>query len=261
MAQPTRKPAAAAQVAQAGLRGMLAGETIIIPQADGKWLWRAKRMVPEQLRAQLSRAYRNGMFTNGLGTIETDELHAYEEGINTNSALLLLNWGQPWAVERLMETVNALHTIIKPNPQGHWLFSSNWFSGKKIYGEGNWVWQNPYSFPIMHPAIMLGEFNADRRSRNLVTKLADGYMAYGYTAEDGYQAQRSYSIASVSVRESLECGCRRRVSEKRCTSAVSDAVRNRTRTSFPKPRSVEIMFGTSTSEDSLRASMARATSL
>lgn len=141
--------------------------------------------INRSITALADAAYHNGMFTNGLSTIETDELHAYEEGINTNSALLLLNWGQPWATERLMETVDALHRIIKPNPQGHWLFSSNWFSGKKIYGEGNWEWQKPYSFPIMHPAIMLGEFNADRRSRNLVTKLADGYLAYGYTAEDG----------------------------------------------------------------------------
>ncbi len=61
-----RSKMTAAQVAQAGLRGLLAGETIIIPQADGKWLWRAKRMVPEQLRAQLSRAYRNGMFDKYL---------------------------------------------------------------------------------------------------------------------------------------------------------------------------------------------------
>ena len=38
------------------------------------------------------------------------------------------------------------------------------------------------------------------------------------TAEDGYQAQRSYSIASVSVRVSVENGWRRRVSEKRLTS-------------------------------------------
>ena len=133
-------------------------------------------------------AYRNGMFTDGLPSIETDELHVYEEGINTNSALFLLNWGQPWAAERLMETVAALHRIIKPNPQGHWLFSSNWFSGKKIYREHNWEWQKPYSFPIMHPAIMLGEFNADPRSRQLVTRLADGYLAYSYTAADGQWA-------------------------------------------------------------------------
>ena len=125
------------------------------------------------------------MFTNGLSTIETDELHVYEEGINTNSALLLLNWGDPLATERLMETVNALYDIITVNPQGNRLFSSNWFSGKKIYRDNNWEWQKPYSFPILHPAIMLGEFNAGPRSRQLITETADGYMAYAYTADDG----------------------------------------------------------------------------
>lgn len=144
---------------------------------------------PEKINASITAladaAYKNGMFTNGLSTIETDELHVYEEGINTNSALLLLNWGDPLATERLMETVNALYDIITVNPQGNRLFSSNWFSGKKIYRDNNWEWQKPYSFPILHPAIMLGEFNAGPRSRQLITETADGYMAYAYTADDG----------------------------------------------------------------------------
>lgn len=141
--------------------------------------------INQSMIALADAAYTNGMFTNGLSTIETDELHAYEEGINTNSALLLLNWGDPLATERLMETVDALHQVITVNPQGNLLFSSNWFGGKKIYRDGNWEWQKPYSFPILHPAIMLGEFNADPRSRNLVTGLADGYLAHAYTAADG----------------------------------------------------------------------------
>lgn len=141
--------------------------------------------INQSMIALADAAYNNGMFTNGLSTIETDELHAYEEGININSALLLLNWGDPLATARLMETVDALHRVITVNPQGNLLFSSNWFSGKKIYRDGNWEWQKPYSFPILHPAIMLGEFNADRRSRKLVTGLADGYLAHAYTAEDG----------------------------------------------------------------------------
>ena len=144
---------------------------------------------PEKINASITAladaAYKNGMFTNGLSTIETDELHVYEEGINTNSALLLLNWGDPLATERLMETIHALYDIITVNPQGNRLFSSNWFSGKKIYRDDNWEWQKPYSFPILHPAIMLGEFNAGPRSRQLITETADGYMAYAYTADDG----------------------------------------------------------------------------
>ncbi len=145
---------------------------------------------PDRLNASLTAlsdaVYRNGMFSNGLSTIETDELHAYEEGINTNSAMLYLNWGDPLTVERLMETVKAFdEKIILPNPQGHLLFSSNWFGGNKVYREPNWQWQKPYSFPVLHPAFLLGQFNADPSSRRLVTGLADGYLAHAYTDDKG----------------------------------------------------------------------------
>ena len=64
------------------------------------------------LRALSDAAYRNGMMTHGLGTIATDELHAYEEGMNSDAARLYLNWGEPKAVERLMATTRALHGVI-----------------------------------------------------------------------------------------------------------------------------------------------------
>ena len=126
------------------------------------------------------------MFSHGLSTIETDELHAYEEGINANSAMLYLNWGDPLTVERLMATVKAYdEKIILPNPQGHLLWSSNWFGGNKVYREPNWQWQKPYSFPALHPAFLVGDWNADPTGRKLVTGLADGYLAHAYTADDG----------------------------------------------------------------------------
>src|SRR3546814_862812 len=53
------------------------------------------------LRALSEAAYRNGMHTDGLATITTDELHAYEEGMNADAERLYLNWGEPKSVERL----------------------------------------------------------------------------------------------------------------------------------------------------------------
>ncbi len=144
---------------------------------------------PDKLNASLwalsDANYRNGMFTDGLSTIETDELHAYEEGINLNSALLYLNWGDPAVVERAMRTVKAFDRIIQVNPQGHLLFASNWFGGRKVYREPNWQWQKPYSFPILHPALLLGGYNADPNARRIVTGLADGYLAHAHTDAKG----------------------------------------------------------------------------
>ncbi|WP_211368967.1 LamG-like jellyroll fold domain-containing protein [Pseudoxanthomonas jiangsuensis] len=175
------------QVEYGDFGGGLSDDSDLVQQWPGAALMGIK---PDKLNASLTAVsdaiYRNGMFANGLSTIETDELHSYEEGINANSAMLYLNWGDPLTVERLMETVKAFdERIVLPNPQSHLLFSSNWFGGNKVYREPNWQWQKPYSFPALHPAYLVGAWNADPTGRKLVTGLADGYLAHAYTAEDG----------------------------------------------------------------------------
>jgi hypothetical protein len=175
------------QIAYGDFGGGISDDTDLTQQWPGLALMGVE---PERLNASLTAlsdaVYRNGMFSNGLSTIETDELHSYEEGINANSAMLYLNWGDPLTVERLMETVKAFNErIILPNPQGHLLFSSNWFGGNKVYREPNWQWQKPYSFPALHPAFLVGQYNADPTGRKLVVGLADGYLAHAYTDDKG----------------------------------------------------------------------------
>jgi len=137
----------------------------------------------EKLRVSQMRVadaiYRNGMFTNGLSTIMTDELHAYEEGINTNSEAMYLNYGDPKVVERLMTTVAAYDRIISVNPAGHLHFNTNWYSGAGAYREGPWEWGKYYSYLVLHPGILMTEYNGDPTGRRFVTGLADGILAHG----------------------------------------------------------------------------------
>jgi len=175
------------QVEYGDFGGGLSDDSDLVQQWPGLALMGVQ---PDRLNASLTAVsdaiHRNGMVTGGLSTIETDELHAYEEGINADSAMLYLNWGDPLTIHRLMDTVRAFdERIVLPNPQGHLLFSSDWYGGNKVYREPNWQWQKPYSFPALHPAFLLGDFNADPTGRKLVTGLADGYLAHAYTAEDG----------------------------------------------------------------------------
>jgi hypothetical protein len=135
--------------------------------------------VNASLRALSDAAYANGMRTNGLGTITTDELHAYEEGLNSDAERLYLNWGEPKALERLMATTKALQRVILRNPAGHMHFATNWYGGKTIYREGPWEWQKPYSFTVMHAPILLGLYNANPAARGLVTGVVDGWLAHG----------------------------------------------------------------------------------
>jgi hypothetical protein len=137
------------------------------------------------LRALSEAVYKNGMRTNGLGTITTDELHAYEEGLNSDAERLYLNWGEPKALERLMATTRALQNVILRNPAGHMHFASNWYGGTKIYREGPWEWQKPYSFTVLHGPVLIGLYNANPQARALVTGTIDGWMAHGKQGAGG----------------------------------------------------------------------------
>src|SRR4051812_3733227 len=137
------------------------------------------------LRALSDAVYKNGMRTNGLGTITTDELHAYEEGLNSDAERLYLNWGEPKAIERLFDTVRALQGVILRNPAGHLHFASNWYGGRKIYREGPWEWQKPYSFTVLHAPVLIGEYNGSPAARALVTGTIDGWLAHGKRGADG----------------------------------------------------------------------------
>jgi hypothetical protein len=144
---------------------------------------------PDKITASLNAlsdaSYKNGMRVNGLGYISTDELHAYEEGLNADAARLYLNWGEPKAVERLMATTRALQGVILRNPAGHLHFASNWYGGRKMYREGPWEWQKPYSWTVMHAPILLGLYNGSLPARELVTGTVDGWMAHGKQSADG----------------------------------------------------------------------------
>ncbi|MCU6454278.1 LamG domain-containing protein [Sphingomonas sp. A2-49] len=141
--------------------------------------------VNASLRAVSDAVYRNGMRVNGLGYITTDELHAYEEGLNSDAQRLYLNWGEPKALERLMATTRALQGVILKNAAGHMHFATNWYGGRKVYREGAFAWQKPYSFTVLHAPILLGLYNASPAARGLVTGVIDGWMAHGTQGADG----------------------------------------------------------------------------
>lgn len=134
--------------------------------------------VKTSLDAMVDAVFRNGMFTDGLSTIQTDELHSYEEGINGISEATYLANGDPKAIERLFATARAYPRIIERNPAGHTHFTTNYYSGSKVARESVWEWSKPYSYLVLHPAIVLTGWNGDPTMRRLITDLADGWLAH-----------------------------------------------------------------------------------
>ncbi|MEG3150047.1 LamG-like jellyroll fold domain-containing protein [Sphingomonas sp. ZT3P38] len=178
------------QVPYGDFGGGISDDTDLVQQWPGLALMGVEPdKINASVRALSDAAYANGMVTNGLGTITTDELHAYEEGLNSDAQRLYLNWGEPKAVERLMATTRALQGVILKNPAGHLHFASNWYGGTKMYREGPWEWQKPYSFTVMHGPVLLGLYNGSPAARALVTGVTDGWMAHG---KQDAQGQWSY---------------------------------------------------------------------
>jgi len=173
------------QVPYGDFGGGLSDDSDLVQQWPGLALM---GVLPDKITASLNAlsdaVYRNGMMTRGLGTITTDELHAYEEGMNSDAARLYLNWGEPKAVERLMATTAALSGVIRRNPAGHLHFSSAWYGANKVYRDAPWAWQKPYGFTVMHGPTVLGVWGSPA-ARALVTGLADGWIAHGRQGADG----------------------------------------------------------------------------
>ncbi|MDP2984874.1 MAG: hypothetical protein Q8O92_16260, partial [Candidatus Latescibacter sp.] len=122
--------------------------------------------------------YNNGMFTNGLNTIVTDALHVSEEGTNVQSELMLLEYGDPKIVERMMETSARYPDIAKVNQAGHRHFPARFYSSTFQATENPWCWSSPYSYTVLHPGMTLVEFNGNPATKKLIQEVTDGYLSH-----------------------------------------------------------------------------------
>ena len=141
--------------------------------------------ITSSLNALTDAVFKNGMITNGLGTIKTDELHSYEEGINAISEAMYASYGDPKAVERLMATARAYPRIVQKGVDGHTYVVSRYYSGTDVSLDAPWNWSHAYSPLILHPGTLLADFNGNPTLRQTVTSLADTYLAKATKNADG----------------------------------------------------------------------------
>jgi hypothetical protein len=122
--------------------------------------------------------YEQGMFTNGMPSIQSDELHSAEEGLIALGQALTLDFANPKLLERAMETARALWWITGVNKAGHRLIRSSYFSGSKMAVESPWGLQRPNSPLAFSPAAYIVRFNGNEKLKKLWVEWADGLMAH-----------------------------------------------------------------------------------
>jgi len=119
------------------------------------------------------------LFTNGLATIFTDELHSLEEGIQVVAQCMLLDYGNPLHIERGMETASRmLNDITQVNEKGHRHFRSRFYSGTRIAGEDPWQWSVNHSYHVLQPAYLLARYNGNPQLIKMITELADALLEH-----------------------------------------------------------------------------------
>ncbi len=141
--------------------------------------------ITRSIRKLMDAYYDQGMFTDGMITIQTDELHTYEDGLQVIPQDMSLNYGMPKVVERLMESAKAYERITGINKAGHRHFRSNFYGATKLADEGVWAYQFPLSYCILHSGMALVEFNGNPRAKKLLLEIADGVLAHRTKDERG----------------------------------------------------------------------------
>lgn len=144
-------------------------------------------------RALLEASYRNGMWAGGLSAIQTDELHSYEEGINTLGQVMVLEHGSPRQLERAMETARGVLGITGVNRAGHRHIRSSYFSGTRMALEAPWNTARPFSYLVLQPGQMLVDYNGSPAARKYMLELADGLLAHP-VANDANGVRKAVAI-------------------------------------------------------------------
>lgn len=167
------------QIANGEMGGGLSDDTDLTNVWPGVALMGAEpEKIAASLRAVLDACFANGMMTNGLPTIQADELHSYEEGINCLGQNLVLDSSSPRQLERAMVTTRGIAGLTGVNAAGHRHIRSSYYSGTKLATEGPWGWSKHYSYLVLHPVYLIADYTGNPAARSLVLELADGLLAH-----------------------------------------------------------------------------------
>jgi hypothetical protein len=127
------------------------------------------------------------LFTNGLATITTDLLHAYEEGVEAVGQLMLYNYGNPLYMSRGMEIAKrVMEDLTEIAPDGHRHFRSSLFGGTAMSLEDPWQWTGFYNFTMLHTPYLIARYNGNPLLRQMIIELADGLLEHQDTNGNFY---------------------------------------------------------------------------
>lgn len=125
----------------------------------------------ESLKKIANYCWTQGPIKDGLNVRVLDALHAYEEGINAQAGVLLVDYGNPVYLTRLMETVRSVEkNLLITNSKNHYHFRSNWYGAGNVLTQDRYGWDESINALMLEPAVYLAWYNGNSRASEIVIK-------------------------------------------------------------------------------------------
>ena len=122
-------------------------------------------------------SYERGM-ADGLSFKITDTLHMYEWGMNVQTLMAVMDYGNPVYIERLMESARQYEKLMFENDEGHLHFRSWYYGAPGITTEGRYGVDRQINALTLQPAMLLTWYNGNAYCRDVLTQWTDAMIEH-----------------------------------------------------------------------------------
>jgi len=144
---------------------------VLIGDPGGR-LARATRLVADGV-------YKAGRIKRGINARLTDTLHAYEEGVNAQPVMALIDYGNPLYLERMMEAALTADEFLTARDQkGRRRFRSGYFGADAVRDKGKYGFDHPGNALFCHPGLFLAYYGRQPRAVRFLREWIDGWLDY-----------------------------------------------------------------------------------
>ena len=121
--------------------------------------------------------YKAGLIQRGINRRVMDTLHAYEEGVNVQPVMGLIDYGNPKYNERMMEAARTVATeLTGRDSEGRLRFRSGWFGAEGVRDKGKYGIDHPGNALFCHPALFLSFYGRHPAAVKFLQDWIDGWL-------------------------------------------------------------------------------------
>jgi len=123
--------------------------------------------------------YADKLIERGINRRTMDTLHAYEEGVNVQPVLALIDYGNPHYLERMMEAARTVETHLCARDKAGRLRFRSWdFGANEVRDKGNHGYDHPGNALFCHPALFLTYYSRNPKALKFLKDWVDGWLDF-----------------------------------------------------------------------------------